>query len=251
VFLILMNLGSTCGTGMQYRTLKCVQRLSSLLFKELSKEHCKDLTIPELKRPCEVMNCSYWKIEKWQPCGVTCGRGSKIRNVTCVNKFEISVHETLCIEKKPATVEICDMGSCARVWFYSNWSGDCDELCERDAFITRKAVCGGNILEIKNKNSNSNCDIKSMKETKKSCKTNLSKCQSKWFVGPWNECSVSCNEGIRKRMVICLIDAKSKWIPTDESFCNPKEKPNSFEKCKKESCKSEWYMSDWSEVKTF
>lgn len=166
-----------------------------------------------------------------------------------MNKFEIPVDESLCIDPKPSVVEICDMGSCAKVWFYSNWSSHCDDLCEKNAFITRKAVCGGNLLSKANSTSlNSPCDYKSMKETNKTCKNSLSKCQSKWFVGPWNECSATCNEGKRTRVVLCLIDAKSKWVSTAESFCNPKDKPASIEKCFKDICKPEWYMSEWSEV---
>ena len=138
------------------------------------------------------------------------------------------------------------MGSCAKVWFYSNWSANCEEICEKNSYVTRKAVCGANLLQ--NNSYNEICDPKKLKETKIACKINLSKCQAIWFIGPWSECSASCNEGIRKRAVICLIDANSKWVPTDESLCNQKEKPNSIEKCFKEPCKAEWYMSDWSEV---
>lgn len=177
-----------------------------------------------------------------------------MRTVTCVNEEGKPVSESLCKELKPSVVDICDMGSCAKVWFYSEWSSSCEKKCDLNSYITRRVVCGANLLQ-ENTTSNGEdsnaCDAEKRPISKKACKIELEKCKAKWFAGPWSECSASCDEGTRTRSVICLMEIKGKFVSTLDSHCNPKEKPTLSETCFNEPCKSEWYMSDWSEVRVF
>jgi len=55
-------------------------------------------------------------------CSTECGRGLRTREVVCVNVDEEQIAENLCVGPKPRQTELCDMGSCARTWFYTTWS---------------------------------------------------------------------------------------------------------------------------------
>ena len=55
-------------------------------------------------------------------CSTECGRGLRTREVVCVNVNEEQIAENLCVGPKPRQTQLCDMGSCARTWFYTTWS---------------------------------------------------------------------------------------------------------------------------------
>ena len=55
-------------------------------------------------------------------CSVDCGRGQRTREVVCVSAIERIIPENSCKTVKPLSSEICDMGSCAKAWFYTEWS---------------------------------------------------------------------------------------------------------------------------------
>ena len=54
----------------------------------------------------------------------------------CVDTNDAPVPENKCDDiPKPAAAEICDMGSCARTWFFTEWSSEVNEeqeleICE-------------------------------------------------------------------------------------------------------------------------
>lgn len=55
-------------------------------------------------------------------CSVTCDRGQRMREVVCVTVDNIPIAENKCQGEKPIDSELCDMGSCAKTWFYTRWS---------------------------------------------------------------------------------------------------------------------------------
>lgn len=56
-------------------------------------------------------------------CSVPCGVGQRTREVRCVSNVGDFVTDDECNMKlRPNDVENCDMGACAKSWFFSEWS---------------------------------------------------------------------------------------------------------------------------------
>lgn len=70
-------------------------------------------------------------------CSAECGRGQRTREVACLSADDRVVPENKCEGSRPKSMELCDMGSCAKTWFFSRWS---DTVCKK-----RKATF--NVLE--------------------------------------------------------------------------------------------------------
>jgi hypothetical protein len=123
-------------------------------------------------------------------CQVTCGRGAKLRSVTCVNEMGLIVNDDQCYEPKPAIYEICDMGSCAKIWFYTDWSSTCNMYCESERLIKRRIVCGADATSANASmvlaNQSRNCDQSKIPEPGKKCTASIS-CIGSWFAGTWSE----------------------------------------------------------------
>lgn len=67
------------------------------------------------------------------------------------------------------------------------------------------------------------------------------------YVGPWGLCWGDCFNASRSRTVVCI---KNDGF-AEESECDLKEKPATFEDCQPEDmkdCRPKWHYSDWSEV---
>jgi Thrombospondin type 1 domain len=65
--------------------------------------------------------------------------------------------------------------------------------------------------------------------------------------GPWSLCSGDCFNSSRSRTVVCI---KNDGF-AEESECDLKSKPSTFEDCSAsdlKDCKPRWHYSEWSEV---
>lgn len=90
------------------------------------------------------------------------------------------------------------------------------------------------------------CDIRLTPNTYRECTSNA-KCEGEWFIGPWSLCSGDCFNASRSRTVVCIKDDGF----AEESECDLKAKPTTFEDCKPEEmkdCKPKWHSSEWTEV---
>ena len=65
---------------------------------------------------CDCFGCLFFQ------CSADCGRGQRTREVVCMNVENKTIAENKCGGSKPRTVEICDMGSCVKTWFHTEWS---------------------------------------------------------------------------------------------------------------------------------
>lgn len=55
-------------------------------------------------------------------CSVPCGLGQRSREVRCVSNVGDFVPDEECnMNLRPIDVENCDMGTCAKSWFYTEW----------------------------------------------------------------------------------------------------------------------------------
>ncbi|GBO40737.1 hypothetical protein AVEN_74270-1 [Araneus ventricosus] len=64
---------------------------------------------PLTERPCNLVPCPQWVSGPWSGCSVTCGKGQKIRSVSCQDAKQ--QHSEDCdMETMPATKIECDSG---------------------------------------------------------------------------------------------------------------------------------------------
>ena len=80
---------------------------------------CDEDKRPENTTVCHVDRvCAKWKIGEWSSCSVTCGNGTRIRDVICSD-----ANETHCkAEPKPTKEEVCALPECLASWQVGNWS---------------------------------------------------------------------------------------------------------------------------------
>lgn len=64
---VLFQCSSTCGSGVQERSVICVKKLDKKLFTIVGKENCRGRDKPEMERPCEQLPpCQpQWFITPW------------------------------------------------------------------------------------------------------------------------------------------------------------------------------------------
>ncbi|VEN64005.1 unnamed protein product, partial [Callosobruchus maculatus] len=99
---------------------------------EVEEELCNDSQKPQSTVvECNVHNCPpKWFTEEWGPCTVSCGGGTRIRDVYCVeesNNTRIKVDDIRCGGHKPWFQDTCNQMDCPS-WFTTKWSG-CSVSC--------------------------------------------------------------------------------------------------------------------------
>ena len=68
----------------------------------------------------------------------------------------------------------------------------------------------------------------------------------KWESGSWSECSTSCGDGYKRRLIACRY---SNGTVLDDSKCRSREKPDFNLKCSEKKCSiGSWTVGNWSKV---
>lgn len=83
-------------------------------------------------------------------------------------------------------------------------------------------------------------------ETNRTCET--TNCNSEWFVGEWETCSLTCGEiGWQYRVIYChQVFADGKRVTVDDAECTD-ERPAVKQECNRFAC-PEWNAGPWSAV---
>ncbi|XP_045140613.1 A disintegrin and metalloproteinase with thrombospondin motifs 2 [Echinops telfairi] len=102
----------SCGrTGMQARSVRCIQPLHDNTNRSVHTKHCNDAR-PEGRRACNRELCpGRWRAGPWSQCSVTCGNGTQERPVLCRTSDD---NFGICHEERPETARICRLGPCSR-----------------------------------------------------------------------------------------------------------------------------------------
>ncbi|KAK3601038.1 hypothetical protein CHS0354_029262 [Potamilus streckersoni] len=161
-----------------------------------------------------------WDIQ-WKACSVTCGTGTQLAVVVCIEKATgESRPDHLCDSKTNPHPQPrpCMLPECQYRWLMLKWSG-CSTTCAA-GLQHRKVACvdtqqGQGQRQVKDSYCNGD-----RPESERSC--DLGPCPV-WLSGPWTKCSGFCDYGTQKRKVIC--NSKSG------APCNPDEKPASKRSC--------------------
>lgn len=121
---------SSCGAlGLSIRAVLCVQALSVEEKKALQPSDCEHMPKPESASPCNThVPCpSDWTSGNWSQCSVSCGSGSRWRNVSCSRNTGADCDPL----KRPPIVSSCHLQDCPPPednfetidWSGSGWSG--------------------------------------------------------------------------------------------------------------------------------
>ncbi|XP_054588579.1 thrombospondin type-1 domain-containing protein 4 isoform X2 [Nothobranchius furzeri] len=131
----------TCGLGMQHRQVLCRQVYANRSLN-VHASRCRHLERPETASTCQLKICSEWQVRSdWTACSAPCGLGQRSREVHCVSNVGDFVLDEECnMNLRPADVENCDMGPCAKSWFYTEWANKCSKTCE-GGFRVREVRC--------------------------------------------------------------------------------------------------------------
>ncbi|TKS89715.1 disintegrin and metalloproteinase with thrombospondin motifs 3 [Collichthys lucidus] len=186
-----------CGGGIQYTKYGCRRKSDSRL---VHRNFCETSKKPKpIRKRCNIQECSQptWVVEEWSPCSKTCGKlGYQTRVVHCMqalhNGTSRPVHSKHCTEERPETRRACNHTVCPAQWRTGAWSQVCIST-----FSYRFNVCF--------------------------C-IRVNACAS----AAW-QCSVTCDEGIQQRQVVCK--ASDNTIGECEG-----EKPETVLICKLSPC---------------
>nr|XP_043886752.1 thrombospondin type-1 domain-containing protein 4-like [Solea senegalensis] len=232
----------TCGLGMQHRQVLCRQVYANRTLN-VHTSHCRHLEQPETASTCQLKICSEWQIRTdWTSCSVPCGLGQRSREVRCVSNVGDFVPDEECnMNLRPVDVENCDMGACAKSWFYTEWGNTCSAECGMGV-RTRGVLCltnhvGSLPLE--------GCGNERPPDSQV-CNNGPCENRIEWFTGPWSQCSAECGAGSQQRSVVCLMRSDEGFAIMPLYECSSLERPLSQQSCNLKACGAKWYHTDWS-----
>nr|XP_041574315.1 A disintegrin and metalloproteinase with thrombospondin motifs 7 [Taeniopygia guttata] len=206
---------ATCGLGAVWRAVRCSSG---------SDGGCPAADRPVPARRCSLRPCSAWRVGNWSKCSRSCGGGTKVRDVHCVDTRDQRLlrpfHCQAGLPQPPAQLP-CHSAPCL-AWYTSSWR-ECSEPCgggEQARLVTCPEP--GRCEEALRPNSTRPCNSQP-------CTT--------WVVGSWGQCSAPCGGGIQRRQVKC-IDTRSGVPEEDSSLCHHQPWPESTQKCNPQDCDS-------------
>eukprot|EP00794_Sanderia_malayensis_P005938 gene5938-6628_t len=227
----------TCGTGIQQRSVYCVDGLGSAHVK---LSYCNQTEKPDITRPCILRPCPAWKFGAWSRCSVTCGVGYQTRKIACMRDNGERVNEAECdAARRPVDRQECKKRTCPAevLAAYDAPSRDNEAIWMTGAWTRCSKSCGQGIKQRYvscryrgGEQAASNlCDNESEPSSVKRC--NERSCPA-WSTDPWSKCSASCGGGIQTRVVTC----KASEHPIASHYCSYKERPTERQVCNLHHC---------------
>ncbi|XP_048839072.1 LOW QUALITY PROTEIN: A disintegrin and metalloproteinase with thrombospondin motifs 20-like [Brienomyrus brachyistius] len=227
----------SCGGGSRTRLVVC-QGSSG---QRLNERSCDEQERPLEAELCNTQSCpgaSSWLRRPWKPCSASCGRGTKQRDVTCIDERQTEVPAEQCAHQpRPRTRKACRAQRCPS-WKANRWAM-CSVSCGA-GLQAREVYCrlrgAGRVRE-------DLCDPLTRPPSTQPCLS--SGCpHHTWMVHKWRECNVTCGLGWRSREVLCIDQAGRS---AHYSLCDPGSKPVQHQSCRREPCQYTWRTGDWSE----
>ncbi|XP_058144334.1 A disintegrin and metalloproteinase with thrombospondin motifs 9 isoform X15 [Dasypus novemcinctus] len=270
----------SCGQGYQLRAVKCI--IGSYM-SVVDDNDCNAATRPTDNQDCELPSChpppaapeprrnipsvprTQWRFGSWTPCSATCGKGTRMRYVSCRDEDGSVAAESACaVLPRPPAKEECSVTPCGQ-WKASDWSS-CSVTCGQGR-ATRQVVCvdyGDHVID------QGECDPDYIPETNQDCSmppcprwtpisgpaqhpfqnkdyhpggASLSRTHvlggNQWRTGPWGACSSTCAGGSQRRVVVCQDE---NGYPAND--CVERIKPDEQRACESGPC-PQWAYGNW------
>ncbi|KAM9858208.1 A disintegrin and metalloproteinase with thrombospondin motifs 3 [Aulostomus maculatus] len=177
-----------------------------------------------------------WALKSWSPCSKPCAGGFQYTKYGCRKKGDTKmVHRGYCdVSKKPKPIRrMCNLQDCTQPqWISEDWE-HCTKTCGSLGFQIRTVRCVQFLHDATNRSIHSKYCSGEKPESRRPC--NRVPCPAQWRTGAWSECSVTCGEGMERRLVTCRIGDQ----------CNG-EKPETVRQCKPGPCHDELCNKDKS-----
>ncbi|MBN3308697.1 ATS9 metalloproteinase, partial [Amia calva] len=278
---------TTCGQGYQMRAVKCVVGSYGSVMDDTE---CNAATRPTDTQDCEITACpvmhpavpetkvpthaghrTQWRFGSWTQCSATCGKGTRMRYVSCRDNQGGVAEESACSHlPKPPAREVCSVISCGQ-WKVLEWTL-CSVTCGQGK-ATRQVVCvnfSEQVVDV------SECDPDDRPATEQDCA--MSQCPSRstdhgrfpsnvdlrikvpspgnsirnagrgqthgshqWRTGPWGACSSTCAGGFQRRVVVC--QDENGYAANN---CDERTKPIEQRSCESGPC-PQWAYGNWGE----
>ncbi|KAM7063005.1 A disintegrin and metalloproteinase with thrombospondin motifs 9 isoform 2-T2 [Molossus nigricans] len=272
----------TCGQGYQLRAVKCV---IETYMSVVDDKVCNAATRPTETQDCALPSChpppavpearrnvhsaprTTWRFGSWTLCSATCGKGTRMRYVSCWDEDGSVADESACAAlPRPAAEEECSVTPCGQ-WKASDWS-PCSVTCGQGR-TSRQVVCvnySDHVID------QSKCDPDYIPETDQDC--SMPPCSrqtpdrglaqhpfqnvgyhprspgpsqthvlggNQWRTGPWGACSSTCAGGSQRRVVVC--QDENGYTASD---CVERIKPDEQRACESGPC-PQWAYGNWGE----
>ncbi|XP_033707941.1 A disintegrin and metalloproteinase with thrombospondin motifs 7 isoform X1 [Tursiops truncatus] len=227
---------TTCGLGAVWRPVRCSSG---------REEDCTPAARPQPARRCHLRPCAAWHTGSWSKpsphprvrargggvstrgtlglqCSRSCGGGSSVRDVQCVDTRDLQPLRPFHCQPgpaKPPARRPCGAQPCLS-WYISSWR-ECSEACgggEQQRLVTcpEPGLCE----EALRPNSTRPC--------------NTHPC-TQWVVGPWGQCSAPCGGGVQRRLVKC-VNTQTGLPEEDSDQCGHEAWPESSRPCGTQDC---------------
>ncbi|XP_062873889.1 A disintegrin and metalloproteinase with thrombospondin motifs 3 [Trichomycterus rosablanca] len=164
-----------------------------------------------------------WALKSWSQCSRPCAGGFQYTKYGCRKKGDNKmVHRSYCdISKKPKPIRrMCNLQDCTQPqWITEEWE-HCTKTCGSLGYQIRTVLCVQFLHEGTNRSVHSKYCSGEKPETRRPC--NRLPCPAQWRIGAWSECSVTCGEGVARRLVTCRTgDQCAGEKPESQKSCRP------------------------------
>uniref|UniRef100_A0A7N6B2E3 ADAM metallopeptidase with thrombospondin type 1 motif, 9 n=1 Tax=Anabas testudineus TaxID=64144 RepID=A0A7N6B2E3_ANATE len=269
---------TSCGPGYQMRAVKCVVGSYGAVMDDTE---CNAATRPTDTQDCELAQCpsshptppgtkvpspqvhkTQWRFGSWTQCSASCGKGTRMRYVSCRDNQGGVAEEVACAHlPKPPAREVCTVVACGQ-WKVLEWTV-CSVTCGQGK-TTRQVLC----VNFSDQEVNaSECDADDRPSTEQDCamsqcpsrssesrplpsspntstRNNLPRSQSHlWRTGPWGACSSTCAGGFQRRVVVC--QDENGYTANN---CEDHNRPSEQQSCESGPC-PQWIYGNWGEVR--
>ncbi|XP_061542969.1 A disintegrin and metalloproteinase with thrombospondin motifs 9 isoform X3 [Phycodurus eques] len=267
---------TSCGLGYQMRAVKCVVGSYGAVMEDTE---CNAATRPTDTQDCELAHCpnsqpvspgtkvpshqghkTQWRFGSWTQCSTSCGKGTRMRYVSCRDNHGGVAEESACAQlPKPPAREVCSVVACGQ-WKVLEWTV-CSVTCGQGK-TTRQVVC---VNFGEQEVNSSECDPDDRPSTEQDCA--MSQCAShsshsrplpsspnssarniipqsqshQWRTGPWGACSSTCAGGFQRRVVVCQDE---NGYPANS--CEDRSRPSEQRSCESGPC-PQWIYGNWGE----
>ncbi|CAL7945946.1 unnamed protein product [Xylocopa violacea] len=253
----------TCGGGFQTFKYVCTREHTQT---PVPDKRCHAIEKPrEAQVGCNNIPCPLkWRAGPWSDCSVTCGSGTRVRDLECVQEITpslvVRVVVDACTEPKTLpTTEVCEMPPCESEsklttttfsppqWSVGTWS-TCSTTCGPGK-RTRVATCvtQGPPCNLEEKpDTQEACDLEPCTTRPPQTNAIFTRLQTpQWLYTEWTDrCSAECGVGMQTRRVFCEKD------PRDE-YCDESTRPETSRTCSSNrTCSGQWFTGPWSECST-